>query len=124
MRPEVEIDPEPEGGAEIGPERHSALQPDAHIDLYRRTLAVWGEQAQYDQSIEECAELSVALLHYRRAKGSRQAVIDEMADVILMLGQLRWMFGPQEVDLAVKCKRSKLERLLRETTGSDPREDV
>ncbi len=124
MRPEVEIDPEPGSGAEVGPGHHSALQPDPHIDLYRRTLALWGEQAQYDQSIEECAELSVALLHYRRAKASRQIVIDELADVILMLGQLRWMFGPEEVDLAVERKRAKLERLLGETTGSDPREDV
>ncbi len=94
------------------------------MDLYRRALAVWGEQAQYDQSIEECAELSVALLHYRREKGSLEAVIGEMADVILMLGQLRWMFGPEEVDLAVERKCAKLERLLSNATNSDMREDV
>ena len=82
------------------------------IDLYRRTLALWGEQAQYDQMIEECAELSVALLHYRRDKGGSAAVIDEMADVILMLGQLRWMFGADQVDQAVERKRSKLENML------------
>ncbi|MDY0212062.1 MAG: hypothetical protein RBR06_03550 [Desulfuromonadaceae bacterium] len=120
----AEIDTEAGVGTETTAGLHSASQPDSYIDLYRRTLASWGEQAQYDQSIEECAELSVALLHYRRAKASRQAVIDEMADVILMLGQLRWMFGSQEVDLAVERKRAKLERLLCETTASDTREDV
>lgn len=110
--------------AGAGAELHSASQLDAQIDLYRRTLAVWGEQAQYDQCIEECAELSVALLHYRRTKGSRQAVVDEIADVILMLGQLRWMFDPQEVDLAVERKRAKLERLLCKTASSGMREEI
>ena len=80
--------------------------------IYRATLEKWGEQAQHDQAVEECAELIAALKHYRRNKIDKQAVIDELADVTLMIGQLTWMFGPDEVERAVKEKLSKLDNLL------------
>jgi len=89
-----------------------------NVELYRRTLEKWGEQAQYDQAIEECAELTTALLHYRRDKTDASTVIDEMADVILMLGQLRWMFGPEKVEHALERKRVKLEGLLMKDEGA------
>ncbi|MFO7831603.1 MAG: antitoxin [Desulfuromonadaceae bacterium] len=88
------------------------MYQDDNVELYRRTLKKWGEQAQFDQVIEECSELTTALLHYRRDKADASVVIDEMADVILMLGQLRWMFGPEEVEHALNRKRAKLEYLL------------
>jgi len=80
--------------------------------LYQRTIEVWGEQAQYDQAAEECAELIAVLMHYRREKVAEQQVIDELADVILMTGQLKWMFGAQRVEDAVKRKRAKLDELM------------
>lgn len=81
-------------------------------ELYRATVEVWGEQAQYDQAAEECAELIAALMHYRREKVDAQHVVDELADVTLMLGQLTWMFGQQKVDEAVERKRQKLDDLM------------
>jgi NTP pyrophosphatase (non-canonical NTP hydrolase) len=81
-------------------------------DIYQATLDKWGEDAQYDQAVEECAELITALKHYRRGKADRQAVIAELADVTLMIGQLTWMFGAEGVDRAIKHKISKLDKLL------------
>jgi len=80
--------------------------------LYQATIAKWGEDAQYDQAVEECAELIAALKHYRRGKIDKQAVISELADVSLMLGQLCWMFGQEQVEEAIKVKREKLDKLL------------
>ncbi len=80
--------------------------------IYQATLAKWGEEAQYDQAVEECAELIAALKHYRRGKIDRQAVIDELADVSLMLGQLTWMFGQRDVEQAIAAKLRKLDKLL------------
>ena len=88
-----------------------------HESIYRATLEKWGEQAQYDQAVEECAELIAALKHYRRDKIDRQAVIDELADVTLMVGQLTWMFGPEQVEQAVAAKLAKLDRLLTDADG-------
>lgn len=85
--------------------------------LYQATIDKWGEDAQYDQAVEECAELIAALKHYRRGKIDKQAVIGELADVSLMLGQLCWMFGQQQVDTAIKEKRQKLDNLLADEKG-------
>jgi len=80
--------------------------------LYQKTLDRWGEDAQYDQTVEECAELITALKHFRRGKVNQQAVIDELADVTLMLGQLTWMFGTEQVKKSVQKKLEKLHKLL------------
>ncbi|MDA3904106.1 MAG: antitoxin [Desulfuromusa sp.] len=80
--------------------------------LYQKTLDRWGEDAQYDQTVEECAELIAALKHFRRGKVNQQAVIDELADVTLMLGQLTWMFGTERVKESVQKKLEKLHKLL------------
>ena len=80
--------------------------------IYQATINKWGEDAQYDQAVEECAELIIALKHFRRGRIDKQAVISELADVSLMLGQLSWMFGPEQVEEARKNKLAKLDRLL------------
>lgn len=80
--------------------------------IYRATLDKWGTEAQYDQAVEECAELIIALKHFRRGKIDRRVLIEELADVTLMVGQLAWMFGQDEVDRAVSRKLAKLDKLL------------
>jgi len=82
--------------------------------IYQATIARWGIDAQYDQAIEECAELIAALKHFKRGKISRHEVIDELADATLMLGQLRWMFGEDLVESAISKKLAKLQQLLDE----------
>jgi len=80
--------------------------------IFREAVNKWGEEAQYDQMIEECAELIVALKHLKRGKIDRQEVINELADVTLMVGQLTWMLGEDEVNSAIQKKLQKLEKLL------------
>lgn len=81
-------------------------------ELYRASLDKWGAEGQFDQAVEECAELIAALKHHRRGKADEAAVIAELADVTLMVGQLTWMLGEAKVQAAVNEKRAKLERLL------------
>ena len=66
-------------------------------NIYRATLEKWGEKAQYEQMVEECAELIAALKHFERGKVERSDIIAELADVTLMVGQLTWMFGEDGV---------------------------
>ena len=80
--------------------------------LYQKTIDKWGKEAQFDQMTEECAELIASLQRFRRGKIDQQAVIDEIADVTLMLGQLTWMFGPEQIEAAVQKKLKKLDKLL------------
>ena len=83
-----------------------------HRDLYVKTIDKWGEKAQYAQAIEECAELIATLQHFARGKVDRGVVIDELADVYLMVGQLIYMFGEEDFTFAVKKKIIKLQELL------------
>lgn len=62
----------------------------------------YGTAPQIDMAIEESSELIKALLKYRRKKNSaeifdekelRAAVIDEIADVSIMVTQLQIIFG-------------------------------
>lgn len=85
--------------------------------VYRATLAKWGEEAQYDQMVEECAELIASLKHFKRDKVGAETIIDELADVTLMVGQLTWMLGAEKVNLAIGRKLDKLRNLLDEPDG-------
>lgn len=80
--------------------------------IYAKTISKWGEKAQYDQAIEECAELIATLQHFARGKVDRDTVVDELADVYLMVGQLAYMFGEDRLTAAVESKIAKLQLLL------------
>lgn len=60
-------------------------------------VETYGSDKQEDMAIEECSELIKAILKFRRsnAKDSdlRDAVIDEIADVQIMLTQLGIIFN-------------------------------
>jgi NTP pyrophosphatase (non-canonical NTP hydrolase) len=81
-------------------------------EIYRAALAKWGEEAQFDQAVEECAELIAALKHYKRDKVGCQQIVDELADVALMVGQLSFMLGEERVEQAIEAKLVKLRALL------------
>lgn len=83
-------------------------------DLYMKTIDKWGEASQYDQMIEECAELIATLQHFARGKVEQDVVVDELADVFLMVGQLTYMFGEDNLQAAVENKVDKLKLLLEE----------
>ena len=76
-------------------------------DLYVKTINKWGEEAQYGQMIEECAELIATLQHFARGKVDKDAVVNELADVFLMVGQLTYMFGEEQLTTAVEKKIAK-----------------
>ena len=81
-------------------------------NIYARAIDKWGVEAQCDQAVEECAELIATLKHFRRGKVDHDALIDELADVYLMVGQLTYMFGEEKLNAAIEKKILKLEKLL------------
>ena len=81
-------------------------------EVYRASLARWGVEAQYDQAVEECAELIAALKHFKRDRIGEEQVVAELAEVKLMIGPLNWMLGEERVQRAIEEKLVKLRRLL------------
>jgi len=79
------------------------------------TLAIqtWGEPAQMDMAVEEMAELTKALCKVKRAQegpelaAAIENAIEEVADVQIMLDQLRIMLGKTGADV----EDAKLRRL-------------
>lgn len=83
-------------------------------EIFLAAVEKWGVEAQYDQAVEECAELITVLKHYKRNRVNEERVIEELADVALMVGQLSYMFGNDQVEHAMQAKVAKLRRLLAE----------
>jgi NTP pyrophosphatase (non-canonical NTP hydrolase) len=89
------------------------------VELMQTALDTWGLQAQVDQTVEEAAELIVALHKHtkRTATGAdtRAALLDEIADVEMMLAQMRLVFAISDDALRerIETKMQKLEGYLR-----------
>ena len=80
-------------------------------EIYEKLVNKFGNEKQINQAIEEMNELCVALNHYRRGKNNIDEVIGEMADVLFMLGQIRFMFNLfDKVDFKVKEIEDRWEK--------------
>lgn len=92
---------------------------DSEVHMMQSALDKWGLNAQADQLVEECAELIVALQkHVKRSPqpGTLDCVLDEMADVEMMLAQMRVAFGIEDETFRERIERKfeKLKRYLEE----------
>lgn len=85
----------------------SPRPPAVGKSIYERALVVFGVDKQLGNTIEECAELIVAIRHYDRARVSTEKIAEECADVENMCAQVRLVVGHDVVD---KIKQYKLER--------------
>ena len=91
-------------------------------DLYQRAVEKWGEDSQFDQMIEEMAELTVALNKFKRAKhfvaqkkeGVLENIYEELADVKMCLEQMEWIFGEENVNSTLEEKFKKFIKQLNE----------
>ena len=97
------------------------------VKIMQTALDQWGLSAQVGQAVEECAELIVALQKYinrtPQPKPHRQAgrqasdlpgrvenILDEIADVEMMLAQMRLILGIDDATLRKRIEY-KFERL-------------
>jgi len=83
-------------------------------DICREALERYGEAAQIDMCIEECAELIAALQHYKRGRCRKADVVTEIADVQIMCEQMQELFGDSEVSAE---RHFKLNRLVERMEG-------
>ena len=77
----------------------------------------YGYTAQSDIIIEECAELTQAILKLRRAWSEKKLnhVKEETADVLIMARQLRVMLGADDIDRIIGEKLDRqIERIAEE----------
>lgn len=88
------------------------------INVMIDALEHYGNNEQVDIAIEEMNELIKELLKNRRGEENRSMIADEMADVYIMLEQLKFIFGINETELKVNAE-FKIQRLKNRIGGND-----
>ena len=69
-------------------------------------IAIYGRENQSRKTLEELAELSVELHHALDSRGDNEKILEEMADVEIMIGQMKLLYGQTD-----GWKEKKLSRL-------------
>jgi hypothetical protein len=96
--------------------RHSVIEK-----ICKRALKKWGARSQLDMAVEECSELIKAIMKFNRnqeaIKNGHNPSMDayyevcyEIADVEIMMVQLRQIFDSMAID---KQKEYQLTRLFK-----------
>lgn len=90
------------------------------FDTFEKAIKTWGIDSQIGMLFEEMAELTIAINKARRATASENSekaemnIIEEIADVEIMLDQLKVVFRCEErVTEVYKIKLERLRRLLK-----------
>jgi hypothetical protein len=91
------------------------------LSIYEKAIEKWGSPLQINMMIEEMAELTVALSKYLRYldqgycldEGIYLPIIDELADVQLMINQMKLIFGEDAVSKRMVYKINRLRERLK-----------
>ena len=85
------------------------------MDILEKAIRHYGNENQMMQTMEELSELSVAIskcLRYKDDIEARNNLVEEIADVLIMIDQLKIIMDIKDYEL--ECYRQyKLERLER-----------
>ncbi|MBR4927000.1 MAG: hypothetical protein IKY98_01600 [Alphaproteobacteria bacterium] len=84
-------------------------------DILDRAISKWGKHAQLLMVLEEMSELQKEILkNINRDKDNLDEIIDETADVEIMLDQLKYIYGIDEavanrIPLKLEKVKARLE---------------
>ena len=81
----------------------------------KRIAKHYGYQHQVKKTTEECGEFIVALSKLANDEGSRKDVLEEMADVMVMLQQMQYFLCINQYELH-KAMETKVRRQLERMT--------
>src|SRR5690554_1470419 len=66
-------------------------------EIYKQALYKWGAEVQIAMVFEEMAELQKELCKDLRGKGIKSNIAEEIADVDIMLGQMKILYEVEEL---------------------------
>lgn len=89
-----------------------------HLDnnILNRAIDTYGHKNQIEKVLEELAELMVEVCKINHGRTSKDKVIEEIADVEIMLAQLKIIFNISPIELS-NMIGFKLKRLENRLTG-------
>ena len=91
---------------------------DQELETFAKiALMNYTPKSQMEMAEEECAEFIVAMRHFQRGRlDAREAVMEEIADVIIMMAQMRQQFGATIIDSIIQ---HKVDRELKRISDPD-----
>lgn len=89
------------------------------ISILKKAIRHYGRQHQQTKAVEELAELQTAILKSLDGRCDMKNIVEEIADVEIMLVQLKKMFliKPEELDLIKTEKILRLKRRMEVEKG-------
>lgn len=78
-------------------------------EIYRQAIEKWGAESQIYMLFEEMSELQKEICKNKRGKANFHRIAEEIADVEIMIGQMKLLFSIK--DAVENFKKYKLERL-------------
>lgn len=75
-------------------------------------LRAWGRDSQVDMAIGECGEFVTLCGRQRQGRATEEDWISEIADVFVMMAQMREIFGREKVDAMIDFKIDRLKQKL------------
>lgn len=89
------------------------------FSIYKKAISSFGKVAQMIVAIEECSELQKELTKALRGKVNLLGIAEEIADIEIMLEQLKLIFdNAQEVEKFKNAKIIQLNKTLRSMNKS------
>lgn len=84
------------------------------IPVLQKAISKYGEEAQLDVAVEEMAELIKEIIKSKRGVSNYYQITEEVADVSIMITQIRLICGIRDEDLinAMDLKIKRLEKRL------------
>jgi NTP pyrophosphatase (non-canonical NTP hydrolase) len=90
------------------------------VQIYRTAIYAWGAENQEKMVVEEMSELTKEICKHWRGRDNLDAIADEIADVTIMLEQLRLIYGGKETDAWIDRKLERLWKMMRLPERSRP----
>ncbi|MBR2433631.1 MAG: hypothetical protein IKK20_00220 [Clostridia bacterium] len=99
------------------------MTKEERLKVYDEAVEIWGIVGQYDQCVEEMAELTVAISKFKRKllhneyQGQAEIennLVEEIADVFICIEEMINLFGEDKVNAAIEQKMQKFKNEIKE----------
>jgi len=77
-------------------------------ELIEGIVSHFGKESQVAKAIEEMGELITELARSQNGKASNVNILGEIADVSIMVAQLRYIYGADQVDHHIQMKLNRI----------------
>ena len=78
------------------------------MNIYEKVLKIKGAECQKKKALEEMAELQVAMLHNSDGKATDLDVVNEIADVINTMEEMKLIYDKDHM-----CEQIRMKKLMR-----------